>query len=92
MFDNNSITKDDIEYEAEYIIKTGCTVRQAAKYFSASKSKIHKDVTVNLRKNGKFALADEVRKVLDKNKDERAMRGGEATRQKYELIRLKKAI
>lgn len=66
----------------EYISKTGATVRAAAKQFSVSKSTVHKDVTEKL-KNISPSLYDEVREVLERNKEERHIRGGEATRRKY---------
>lgn len=67
---------------AEYILEHDLTVRAAAKAFGISKSTVHKDITVNLKKRNS-ALADEVKKVLEKNKSERHIRGGEATRRKY---------
>ncbi|MBR5310329.1 MAG: sporulation transcriptional regulator SpoIIID [Oscillospiraceae bacterium] len=67
---------------AEYIIEKGATVRAAAKKFGVSKSTVHKDVSERLLKiNPK--LYEEVRAVLDKNKQERHLRGGEATKEKY---------
>lgn len=67
---------------AEYIISNGETVRNTAGKFGISKSTVHKDVTEKLsRKNP--ALANEVKAVLEKNKAERHIRGGEATRIKY---------
>ena len=67
---------------AQYIIETEDTVRGAAKKFGISKSSIHKDVSQRLL-NINYALAMEVRKVLDKNKAERHIRGGLATKLKY---------
>ena len=67
---------------AQYIIDTEDTVRGAAKKFGISKSSIHKDVSQRLI-NINYALAMEVRKVLDKNKAERHIRGGMATKLKY---------
>ena len=66
----------------EYIIDTGATVRAAAKVFKVSKSTVHKDVTERL-KNRDPELYSEVGKVLEKNKSERHIRGGMATKQKY---------
>lgn len=67
---------------AEYIIENGVTVREAAKKFGISKSTVHKDVTERLRfLNPSIAL--QVRRVLDRNKKERHIRGGLATREKY---------
>ena len=67
---------------AQYIINTGDTVRGAAKKFGVSKSTVHKDVSERLI-HINFALAQEVRKVLDENKAERHIRGGMATKLKY---------
>ncbi len=67
---------------AEHILETRHTVRQAAKVFGVSKSTVHKDVTERLERINP-SLAAEVRKVLEFNKAERHLRGGEATRQKY---------
>ena len=68
-----------------YIIENEATVRKAAEIFHVSKTLVHHDVTVVLRRcNG--LLANEVRKVLEKNKSERHIRGGLATKQKYELM------
>ena len=68
---------------ANYIIANNATVRQAAKQFSVSKSTVHKDVTDRLPHiNG--ALANEARKILNVNKAERHIRGGMATREKYQ--------
>ena len=66
----------------EYILDTGATVRAAAKVFRISKSTVHKDVTERLyHKNP--GLYREVKAVLEKNKQERHIRGGLATRRKY---------
>ena len=67
---------------AEYIIETGGTVRSAASRFGISKSTVHKDLTERLRKWDP-PLYIEAKAVLDKNKAERHLRGGEATRIKY---------
>ncbi len=67
---------------AEYIIEKGATVRDAAKEFGISKSTVHKDVTERLKKTN-YAEYLTVKEVLDKNKAERHIRGGEATRKKF---------
>lgn len=67
---------------ANYIIENKATVRQCAKQFGISKSTIHKDVSERLCQINP-GLAMEVRSVLDKNKKERHIRGGMATRAKY---------
>ncbi|MGN0389707.1 MAG: sporulation transcriptional regulator SpoIIID [Wujia sp.] len=78
--------RDYIEQRAleigNYIIEEGATVRQAAKKFGISKSTVHKDVTERLEQVNR-SLAREARKVLDKNKSERHIRGGQATKEKY---------
>ena len=68
---------------AKYILEKNTTVRQTAKTFGVSKSTIHKDVTERLKQINP-SLAKEVKNVLDKNKSERHIRGGLATKLKYE--------
>ncbi|HHY19805.1 MAG TPA: sporulation transcriptional regulator SpoIIID [Firmicutes bacterium] len=67
---------------AAYLLETGQTVRQAAEVFHVSKSTVHKDVTERLEKINK-ELYLEVSQVLARNKAERHIRGGEATKKKY---------
>lgn len=67
---------------AGYIIEEEATVRQAAAKFGISKSTVHKDASDRLKEINP-ALAAKVRKVLDKNKEERHLRGGLATKDKY---------
>ena len=67
---------------AQYIIENRSTVREAATQFGVSKSTVHKDVTEKLRRSSP-ALYREVKQILDVNKAERHLRGGEATRRKY---------
>lgn len=69
---------------AHYIIDSKDTVRGAAKKFGVSKSTVHKDITERLKKIN-LSLANEAKKVLDENKAERHIRGGEATRLKYSV-------
>ena len=71
---------------AEYIIENKTTVRQTAKLFGVSKSTVHKDVSERLAHISP-ALFAEAKSVLEQNKRERHLRGGEATKQKYERIR-----
>ncbi len=65
-----------------YILETQATVRQTAQVFGVSKSTVHKDMTERLPALNK-ELARQVKKVLEYNKSERHLRGGEATRRKY---------
>ncbi|MDD2202499.1 MAG: sporulation transcriptional regulator SpoIIID [Firmicutes bacterium] len=66
----------------DHILETQATVRQTARLFNVSKSTVHKDVTERLPSINK-QLAKKVKKILDRNKAERHLRGGEATRRKY---------
>ncbi|ABN53818.1 MAG TPA: sporulation transcriptional regulator SpoIIID [Hungateiclostridium thermocellum] len=67
---------------ANYIVENKATVRAAAKKFGISKSTVHKDVTERLLQINS-ALAEQAKAVLDKNKAERHIRGGMATKAKY---------
>jgi putative DeoR family transcriptional regulator (stage III sporulation protein D) len=69
---------------AHHILQTCDTVRQTADIFGISKSTVHKDMAERLPRIDK-ELASKVEKVLAKNKAERHIRGGEATRRKYAL-------
>lgn len=73
---------------AQYILDTNCTVRAAAKKFEVSKSTVHKDLVERLPQLSQ-GMAEEVRKILDENKAERHIRGGLATKAKYEAEREK---
>ena len=73
----------------EYMIEHQSTVRDTAAVFGISKSTVHKDVTAVLPKLN-AGLYKEVRELLDVNKEERLLRGGQATKQKYELQRKRK--
>ncbi len=81
--------KDYIEERAmeiaEYIITEKATVRQTAKVFGVSKSTVHKDVTERLPKINPL-VAVQVKRILDKNKAERHIRGGKATKMKYQKL------
>lgn len=78
--------KDYIEERAtelaEFIIKNKSTVRAAAKQFNISKSTVHKDVTERLKTFNK-SLYSEVKYILNINKEQRHIRGGMATKEKY---------
>lgn len=74
--------RDRVLELSQYIIESGATVRQTAERFGVSKSTVHKDVTERLPQLNE-TIADRVRRVLDNNKAERHLRGGEATKRKY---------
>jgi putative DeoR family transcriptional regulator (stage III sporulation protein D) len=73
-----------------YIAEHGATVRDAAAHFGISKSTVHKDVTAELKRINR-RLHGEVQEILQKNKMERHLRGGEATKKKYEAAAKKHA-
>ena len=74
--------RERCEILAKYIIENKTTVRDAAKKFGISKSTVHKDVTEKLSQFNP-TLYSEVSKILEINKSERHIRGGEATKRKY---------
>lgn len=67
---------------AEYILENGCTVRACAAQFKVSKTTVHKDMRERLQKLNP-EKARSVSRVLDGNREERHLRGGNATKQKY---------
>lgn len=69
-----------------YIIETKATVRQAAVVFGISKSTVHNDVTKRLSEINPL-LCSEVKEVLEENKAQRHIRGGLATKEKYNKIK-----
>mgnify|MGYP003300368440 CR=1 FL=1 len=75
-------SKSRCERIAGYIIEHKTTVRGAALHFGISKSTVHKDVTERLSRSNP-SLYKKVNAVLQQNKEERHIRGGEATRKKY---------
>lgn len=81
------IFEERCEVLANYIIKNNATVRQAALINGISKSTVHKDVSEKLKTVNRGLYTD-VKQVLDKNKSERHIRGGEATRNKYAKMRM----
>ena len=70
---------------AVYIIETGATVRTAAKHFGISKSTVHKDLSQRLPQYNR-TLYKQVRLILEENKAQRHIRGGIATKKKYQNI------
>ena len=72
--------------EAEYIVEHGATVRATAKKFGISKSSVHKDVSYKLAYIDE-RLFNECASVLKNNLRERHIRGGNATKRKFESLR-----
>ena len=75
----------------QYIVENDATVRETAAVYGVSKSTVHKDVREKLKYDN-YALWRQVCLVLEKNKAERHLRGGEATRLKYERSRLSAGV
>ncbi len=71
---------------AEYMLEHKATVREAASVFGISKSTVHKDISVRLKAEYR-AVYDEIRELLDNNRSQRHIRGGEATKRKYLAMR-----
>ena len=74
---------------AEWIIENKATVRAAAERFGVSKSTVHKDLTERLRQLDRLSY-EKVRLILEQNKAERHIRGGNSTKQKYSRQKLLK--
>jgi putative DeoR family transcriptional regulator (stage III sporulation protein D) len=81
LFLKNSIEERACDL-AVYIIENKATVRSAAKQFGISKSTVHKDLSERLEHINR-ALYVQVKEIMDLNKAERHIRGGNATRKKY---------
>lgn len=81
--------RERAELLAEYVIETGATVRRSAMHFGVSKSTVHKDLAYKLKIINP-SLYSVVKEILDKNKSERHLRGGEATRKKYLMKKTRK--
>ena len=75
-------SKERCEVLASYLVENKETVRGVAQKFNISKSTVHKDISINLKEINP-ALYMAAKEVLEKNKSERHIRGGEATRKKY---------
>ncbi len=71
--------------EAKYILKTKYTIRQIAEEFMVSKSTVHVDLNIRLKKLD-YSLYQKVKQILIKHLEERHIRGGESTRKKYEKL------
>lgn len=84
-----STTKERCIILATYLVENDLTVRAVAKKFGISKSTVHKDVTYTLEKVNPV-LYEKVKTILEKNKQERHIRGGEATKQKYRALEKQK--
>ncbi len=80
-----TFSKERCEILGEYLVENNVTIRAAAAHFGISKSTVHKDLAWRLKKVNP-ALFSDVKNIIEKNKSERHIRGGEATRKKYLYI------
>ena len=69
---------------AAYLVENKTTVRAVAAHFGISKSTVHKDITQHLKRVNR-PLYLQAKEILELNKRERHLRGGEATKQKYSI-------
>lgn len=83
---SNNVIDDRATRLGEYIVENKATVRRAAKQFGVSKSTVHKDVSQRL-KYIDSGLYRDVKNVLAVNKAQRHIRGGMATKKKYESLK-----
>lgn len=77
---------DRVLKETEYILKTNKTVREVANEFNVSKSTVHKDLQDRLPKINKD-LYSKVQELMQQHIDERHIRGGESTKNKYKKLK-----
>lgn len=82
----NKYIKERIYKEANHILKKESTIRETAKKFKVSKSTVHKDLKENLKKLDSN-LYIKIEKILKKHKEIRHLKGGEATRIKYQKLK-----
>ena len=74
--------KDRIKKETDYILTTKDTLRNVAKKFKVSKSTVHKDLSERLKEIDK-KLFNNVNDILQDHLENRHIRGGEVTKEKY---------
>ena len=74
-----------IEDETKYVLATGCTIRQCASHFKTSKSTVHKDLAERLPELN-WTEYRKIRQILNTNWEEKYIRGGMATKRKYERL------
>jgi len=90
-YDNQQIEARRIEIARCYV-ETNSTVRKVADELGFSKSTIHKNLIEFIEKSyvdlDQQQLAIKVRHLLDKNKQERHLRGGNSTKQKFIILKL----
>ena len=82
----NDVLTERVKNVAQYIIDNKCTVRTAAKKFGISKSTVHKDITERLGYID-ISMYHLIKELMEINKSERHIRGGEATRRKYAVMK-----
>jgi len=80
-----------VKQEALFILSQSTTIRDTAKYFGVSKSTVHFDLSTRL-KGVDSSLYFKVQKLLQNNFEQRHIRGGKATKQKYENLNQKSRL
>lgn len=83
---NQAYMEQRIIESANYLIKNNSTIRETAKHMGVSKSTVHKDLIIRL-KYINHSLYEKVREVLDANWEEKHIRGGIGTKERYESLR-----
>lgn len=78
----NSFYEHRVRDLAVYVIENKATVRKTASVFGISKSTVHKDLSKRLKKISPI-LFSQVNRILQINKQQRHIRGGNATKLKY---------
>lgn len=72
----------DIKKEAEYLLETSKTIREAAKDLGISKSQLHRHLSISLKKID-YSLYLKIKTLFLEHNKVRHIRGGEATKKKY---------
>lgn len=67
---------------ANYMLETGCTIRDAAKKFHISKATVHRDMSERLPKVNP-QLSEKIEELMGYHISIRHIKGGLSTRKKY---------
>lgn len=78
----NKDIRNRVLSEASHVLKTQDTIRKTADRFNVSKSTVHADLSDRLKRIDKD-LSNEISNIFKMHDEEKHIRGGEVTRQKY---------
>lgn len=78
----NKDIRNRVLSEANHVLKTQDTIRKTADRFNVSKSTVHADLSERLKRIDKN-LSNEISNIFKMHDEEKHIRGGEVTRQKY---------